>query len=702
MKGDLNWEQQKRFFHCIHGTLDLIVNQKVFTHDPNRDYFTKEEVVKLFHLYFKYDQETSHRFTEQLLAVKRILVGGSQDRLKDKELSALYNLIYVYRDVYFIMHKQIPVFAGAFSDDSTITAEQKTKSLTQIKKAFKLLESAYKLENISYPIKDIYRFGDYFKQAGFLKHDQKTDRGFSFLHYLIDGIVSPQEEIANEQWNLFFNTFYKTLELLLYYKTYFTKGLTDLESVYVKLESARLFLSLFPIENEAEKFPLDNLDKMLYSLVSFFEEQSDSETFLSSLKNKDSIRLFTRTLTCFSLNKSIDKNCESEWKKESSVVRVSFPDTDFDFFPESLKVKSHLDSSQMFFDFETKNLLNNWIHNYKKALSDLHKEQAGDIAIRYQVDHWLDPFFKWEKSNQLIFGDLSFEDSSRYKTYNLLNYKAFLSLFFSSYMPDSYFSNSDKSISFTVWKDMVTQVSPLLVILGGNEEYKISWRKSFYDLFYIADSFLNSSNRDERLNFKEFIDLTVHLLSSIEKSNQAFEIVSRFCARMLDSECVTTAILKEPDILSSYPRFQSYVFDFQEPVYKEKIQNILGVIEKDSFTSFQLTPLLFFIQVMELNYHLIDRDQSFKLDSKELLAFSSQFTDSINQQIPYVLNDEQALSYLMYSFKTGNMPFFTGSEFDAIHYTHWHLYSKISQAFTITPNDFHFLLFDFYNLYKQF
>ncbi|MDE0091750.1 MAG: hypothetical protein OXN83_00500, partial [Oligoflexia bacterium] len=96
-EGELNWEQQQRFFHCLHGTLDLIVNKKLFTHDSSRDYFTREEIFRLFHSYFEYDAETSDRFVDRLLAVKKILIGGSMDRLKDSELSILYSLVYDYK-----------------------------------------------------------------------------------------------------------------------------------------------------------------------------------------------------------------------------------------------------------------------------------------------------------------------------------------------------------------------------------------------------------------------------------------------------------------------------------------------------------------------------------------------------------------------------------------------------------------------------
>ena len=278
-KGELNWEQQKRFFHCLRGALDLIINKKIFVHDSSRDYFTKKEVFRLFNLYFEYDVETSNLFTNQLLAVKRLLIGGSIDRLKDKELSLLYNLVYDYKDAYFIIHKQIPIFLRAFTDTSyTITPEQRVKSLEQVKKAFKLLESAYKRENITYPIHDIYRYGDYLKQAGFLEDTQQADRSFAFLHNLIEGSLFPEKEIKNAQWEDVFDVFYKTIDWLLYYKTYFVEGLPDLESSYIKLESARLFLSLFPTGRNVRGFPLNNLDEMLYILVSFFVEQASASS----------------------------------------------------------------------------------------------------------------------------------------------------------------------------------------------------------------------------------------------------------------------------------------------------------------------------------------------------------------------------------------------------------------------------------------
>ena len=702
-KGQLRWEQQKRFFHCLHGVLDLIINKKVFVHDSSRDYFTKAEVFKLFHLYFKYDKRTANRFTNQLLTVKRILIGGSVNQLKDRELSILFNLVYDYKDAYFIVRKQLPILVQIFKGKpGAITVEERLKALKQLKKAFDLLESAYKREKITYPIQDIYRYGEYFRQAGLLEQNHKVNMSFDFIHNLIKGTVFPKTEIKSSQWGAVFNVFYKSLDLLSYYKAYFKTNLSDLQSDYIKLESARLFLSLLS-ENTDKGFPLKNLDEMLYILVSFFDEQvkkPSSQNLLVNLRNKRNIRFFTRSLICFSLNSSAQVDCPADWKKDNSTVVFSFPDSQFQFFPKRIEMKNISNSSRIFLSSKTIELLNNWVHTYKTDLFDLHKGHLTALAHHYHFDHWMDQYFGWNRDNRIQFGSF-YPSGDQEKAHQMLNYKAILSLLFSSYLPSDYFSNDENQISFEVWKNMVREVSPLLAVLSGSKGYKPEWRKSFYGLFQLADSFVNSSNKDQNLSSKELIDLTAHLVSAVKSSQIAVERISGFCGHSSDSLCMAEAIVKEPDILSAYPRFQEYIFDFKELVYIEKIQKVLGEVNSN-FTSFQFLPLFFLIQSMEVNYHIIDRNQSFNLESDELLLFAKRFQNDIREKIPYVFNSEQALSYLMYSFKTGNMPYFTGSDFEPVRYINWHLSSKKYQEFTVAPNDFHFLVFDFYNLYKQF
>ena len=704
VKGQLSWQQQTRFFHCLHGVLDLISNKKIFVHDSSRDYFTKEEIFRLFHLYFEYDKETANRFTNHLLAVKKILIGGSVNQLKDKELSTLFNLVYDYKDAYFIIRKQLPILVQIIEGkDRVITEEERSKFLNQFKKAFNLLESAYKREKITYSIKDIYRYGEYFEQAGFLKANKKANSSFAFIHNLIEGTVYPQSKIKSSQWKTAFNIFYKSLDLFLYYKAYFTTDLSDLESDYIKLESGRLFLSLVSDTIYNRGFPLKNLEEMLSILASFFDEQeknSSKESLLANLGSKKNIQFLTRSLLCFSLHKSSQLDCSMDWEGKNPIAVFSFPDTKFNIFPQKLEMKNISNSPKIFLTSNTIEVLNKWIQNYKTDLFDLHKGYVTDLAHQYYFDHWMDDYFGWNKDERIQFGSF-YPSGAQEKAHQILRYKSILSLLFSSYLPADYFSDDKSQISFKVWKNIVRQVSPFMVVLSGSEGYKPEWEKSFYDLFYLADSFVNSSNKDQNLNSKELIDLTVHLLSAIKSGQIAVEGISSFCGHNLDSSCVAEAIVKDPDILSAYPRFQEYIFDFKEKGYIEKIQKAVGGVNSD-FNAFHLIPLFFLIQSMEVNYHIMDRNQSFNLESDELLLFAKRFKNDILEQVPYVFNSDQALSYIMYTFKTGNIPYFTGSDFEPVRYTNWHLSSKKNQEFTVAPNDFHFLVFDFYNLYKQF
>ena len=703
VKGQLAWEEQKRFFHCLHGILELIVDKKIFIHDFSRDYFTREEIKRLFHLYLEFDEESSNKFTTRLLVVKQMLLGGDIDRFKDRELALFYKLIYDYRDAYYIIHKQIPILINIFKNESyKPSPEEGANLLNQIKKTFQTLRTAYQRENVTYSIENIYNYGLYLEQANFLEKSIETELSFSFIHNLIEGTVFPEKEIEGSDWELIFDSFHKTMELFLYYKTYFSLNLSNMELTYLKLESAKIFLSALPINNN-KAFPLNNLDQMLYDLVSLFDRKS-SNSFISLLKNKDRISFLTRTLYCFSFRDSSKESCQNTNYNNSSshsVISAVFPDSRFQFFSDKIDIEKYSNSPTLFLDVSTKNLLYDWLINYQKKLSDLQYNHIEEVANNYNLTRWLDSFFEWRNDERMIIGSF-YPSDNKEKIYNLLNYQSFLSLLLFSYLPDSYFTNHQKGISFGVWKTIVSEISPLLVLLSGSQGYKSGWKKSFYSLFNISDSFLNSSNRDKHLNSTEILDLATHLMLAIKNSQHSFNIISKLCKNDLNSSCVVSAVLEDKDILSSYPRFQKYIFDFNKKVYIEKIEQTVGELDSKTFSSLSLTALFFLIQIMELNYNLIDQDQSFNLESDELILYSKHFTNSIKQNVPYIFNNEQALSYLMYSFKTGNIPFFTGYQFEPINYTQFHLSFKNFKEFEITPNDFHFLLFDFYNLYKQF
>ena len=699
LKGQLELKKQKRFFHCIWGFLDLGLNKGFLEYNPEQGPFTKTEIFRMFHRYFKYDTEDSEKLTLKLFAIKKLLIGGSIDELKYEELRKLLNLVYDYEVIYFILHRQIPVFRKMFKNKA-ISSKERDSLLEQLRKALKLLKEAYQRESIDYTIEDISRYGDYLKQANLIETENKE--AFWFLQNLLEGIIFPKKEVQSKDWSPILTSLHRTISLLLYQRVYLEKEQSLLVFTYYSMEALNLFLSLLESNQELVSqrgFPLKNLDEMLSVLVSVWDKQSSVPAFFSQLKDKKIVNFMTRVLTCFSLNDSTEKKCKSEWEKDSSVVSFSFPDSQFQIFKDNIVKEDVIDFETMFIDSNKLNTIKDWAKDYQNSLRNIYHGNIETVAVQRQFDHWLDPFFGWSEDRRVIFGEFH-QTNNEAKVFQFLHYQAFLNLIFYSYVPESYFSTSGEGLSFKTWKSVISDLSPALSVLGGSRGYDSSWRESFYNLFQVADTFLNSSNQDETMNSKELVDLSIHLLESMKSAQTAFETVNNSCEEGDLNNCASQTLLENPVLLSVVPRFRDYIFEFERNAYKEKMQKTLGDLEQ-GLSSFDFMPLFFLMQLMELNYNKIDRNRSFNLESEELLLFAERFKDQINRQIPFIFNSEQALAYLMYSFKTGYMPFFTGSDFEPVKFTHWYLHPKTQRPYRMIPNDFHYLMFDFYNLYKK-
>ena len=710
LEGKLPWQKQKRFFRCVHDTLELFVEKEIFTHDSSRDHFTREEIFRMFRLYFEYDDKTSTHLTNVLFFVKKALVGGSINQLKDKEISDLYLLVYDYQEAYFILHKALPIFHKAFSGDfAVLTPKEKDKALNQVRKTMILLNKAYQSKNISYPINDIYKYSDYLREAQLA--DEETlpffQKGFLFLHNLLEGFFYPQKAIKGKTWDKTFQALYKSTELFLYYKTYFNRNMDSSVYAYRIIESLEMFIALL-LDGKSKGYPLNNLDQMLSVVVSFFNAQSFpfAEKAFASLQRSQSVPLLTRMLVCFSLvNSNSKRECQSKWGRgvSSPIVTVAFKDSEFAVFSEKIERKQ-LSQSSVVIESEKLNRLKKWLFHYKQSLANIYSRPVEETARQHSFSHWLDPFFGWEEtSSRIKFGSF-YTDNQKEKAVQILHYQAFLSLLFSSYLPEGFFSlNSENrlSIPFSTWKNMIEDMTPIFFILNREEGYDSSWRASLLKLFSFADSFLYSSNRDKRLKASELIDVTVHLLEGIKTERVAGDKVFEVCGSNLQIDCIVKTILSDQTILSVYPRFQKYLFETEIHKYTKRIASILEFQGKGEKDTISLLPLFLLIQAIEINYAITDRNKSFQLESEELFLFTKRFEDLVVQSIPQVVNEFQARAYLMYAFKTGYIPFYTGPEWTPLEFTHWYFHPDNQETFKVFPQQFRYLLFDFYQLYQK-
>jgi len=196
--------------------------------------------------------------------------------------------------------------------------------------------------------------------------------------------------------------------------------------------------------------------------------------------------------------------------------------------------------------------------------------------------------------------------------------------------------------------------------------------------------------------------LSIHLISAFKQSQKASSKLVNLCSTQNFLNCAVDSLIDSPDMLKPYPRFKDYIFPIKRLEYGQNIQTILSGLEKEG-SRLQLLELFLLIQIMEVNYYQrINTNLYFNLESEELLVFADSLKESIFLSVPYLYNSDQALAFLLYSFQSKEIPFFTGAEFEPVRFTHWYLNPKVRSSFSITPNDFHNLGFKFYDLYKRF
>ena len=712
------YSQSDIFFRCIKDLLELVAVKNYYIHPSERDHFIRREVFNWFHSRIGYDKEKSQLLTHRLLFIKKLLVGGSIDTIKDQELDQLYDLVDYYKEIYLVLHKEISVLKNLVQGKK-INLEGKEKTLEQVEKdtleqvgkAVILLSRAYQSENVSYTVEDISKYSEYIKR--YSENDTTSLQAlFTILQNLLQGSIYPHQEIQGKHWDVFVNVIHRSVGFLFHYNKYILKKQTEIQFAYNSLSSLNNFLSILSSNQELyfnQGFPIENIDNILHAVLQLFRSQGDSSLLLSGLKDKKSIRYFTRSLFTFSLNPKNSHKGQADWDTEASHVRVSFKDYKFQFYEDQL-TQQKKKSDSLFVSSEQIQSLNTWIDDYKSGIYDIFKGKEQQVAQYIGLEHWLSAFFGWNENNEIIYGEeldltgLHYSPNNSFKMLHFLGYRSFLSLLLNKYVSEDFFETDRavEELSEEQWDHFLSDLSPLFFVVFGQDGFPKSVKKSLQNLFTVADLFMNSSDVNGSLNRKELLDLSIHLISALKKSQKTFPFLLELCDTKMDfSKCVTKAFINEPEILQNYPRFKDYL-ETRKSLYEKHISNILKDLETDS-SPFALVELFFLIQVMETNYYRrINTNATPSLEFEELLVFSKSLTEKIRSSVPYLYNSEQALAFILYSFESQEIPFFTGDEFESLRFSHWYLNSKARSSFSVNPREFHTVGFEFYNLYKRF
>ena len=700
--GQLHWEKQERFFRCVHDSLELIVVNKIFTHDPNRDYFTKSEIFKMFHVYFKLEKDLSQSLVDNLFLIKHFIVGGELNQLSDKGLRDIYNLVSTYEGFYYIIHKRIGVIHKILNAENKDEISEKNFqfTLSKLGEGLKFLKISYQEQNITYPFTSVDHLFSYLEEYN--RDVPSWEKYSQFLRLWMDGLLPPKKNIEGESWDSFFDSFHQMISMFLYYKKYVVKNnISQLETIPRVLKGLEYFVSALSFvkpSQEKQGFPLTNVDEMLSIMVSLSGDQiqlSDDLHILATEK-RNPIPLFTRNLICFAFQNNQSENCSYKLGGENSLsLQYHFPDGTFKFYQDKQKWLPQEGASFEATSSQLKSI-KQWLSNYTEGYNQLFQEQAAQISKIYKSDHWLTPSFgEMKEDPRIVFYPSSFSSTRQQLPYRLLNYRFLSDLFLFHYKK----GEKGYNLSAKNWESVVDEALPVLLAFQ-REGYDLALRKDLLGLFGYADKFLNSSNGDKFLDDKEVLDLIVHVRSAIDNSKYAYSKILQSCSGALESSCVGDRIF-EKDIMEPFPRLQNYLVNYDSKEHRVSTQKLLEdrlPLEKSS----DLIDVFLILQMLEVQIQLIDKNKNTLLEHQEIFQVVKKFSDEIVNSVPYIKDTFQSQSFVLYSFKTGRIPFFKENNelFHSLQFFNWHVNHR-DEAFDISNGELYSTTLKFYKLYRD-
>ena len=636
-----NDEDQEIFFRCVEDFLELVIQNKIITHDPSRDYFTKEEIVKLFSKkeYFNIDIKRSQEIVSNVFFIKSIVVGGNPNQLSDKEIQSIHKLVPYYRDFYSIIYKSIPTLRNVFNGNGHVPEEQIQKSLDKLSQGFVLLSKSYHRLDVEYSINDFEHLFSYANEKGLLK-DQELENYREFYSIWKDNFFASKSTIQNQDWFVFFHHLNNLSSSFVYYKS-FTNSKNPLESkTFIKaVRSAKFFiLSLIKVKPEVnqgyvqlvsseDSIPKEDIAKMLRSL-NIFSDVKDQD-LLSTLK----IMPDAKTLV------------------------------------ELLK-------------------------GYEQSYS--HLLNGSDLKVGFEQGfiNWLDGSFgeTYEDNARIVFYPLDSKANYYKLPYELLNYKLISNILLNSYKDQESLSKKD-------FETIIQNFSPILSTLTKTK-YSKEHQEKFSQLFDFSDWFLSEEGKpDQKINHAEFFNLVVHISSSVKNSSYAFNRLKQVC-KNLDTVCISENLFSQKDIMSPFSRTQFYIDRFDSQIYINKTKDFLNRKNEKITSQYQLVEFFMLMQVLEVHLAKIDQNNNLNLEEYELFAMADSLAEHINKINPYIANNSQAKSFIVYSFKKGLIPFIKQEDqsFLSVEFFNWHYFDKKTDKFYITRDEMFSMALDFYQL----
>ena len=720
--GTMSLKKYKRYFTCVHDGLDLMIQH--FTHDPSRDYFTKQEIISYLRFQFKFTEKESEETIVKIFAFKKLVIGGHEDRLSDKELLHIYNLIYDYEKFFLLIRKEIPVFRKVLLNEKkeSFSKERFERSLKQLQYGFFILKDALQREGLVYSLSDLDKTYVYLHQANLINKEE-IDSWKSFSEIIYEwgqGVFGAGASIEGKVWNHFFGSLQNLVSQYFYYKLYVAgKDISDVTVFGHLLKSFNFFLSSLEYVkfNPKQKgFPLHRLDKILRVVFNEIKNQEKSHfdsSYLSFLthEKRQPMVLLIRILTCYSL-RPVSKECFVHWGSQDSqpVVSYQFPDGEFHFYKDQQKWVLN-EKKNFYIHPEQIVYLKDWVSYWFLSIQNLKKDFFSAYSNKkLLLKSWFNDFFDLDSKGQIQFGGLVKEKGFSFEmARSFTQNDALIRLFFSLYgsknqegIPSNYFQNIQLQLSPENWEEIILRFSPLIISLYS-DGYDPSFKNQFSILLNYADQLLNTSNQDNQLDYEELIDLSFHLPSAVESSQRAFIELENYCGISKKSDCVSQILVREPVFLDNFFHLKSYLLAEDLRTYQSIVKKLLPERAVEGF--YDLMQFYLFIQMIESKFYFLDKDKSFDLNLKEISPLFKGLSKELVKSVPFLLNEDQAIAFLTYIAEKRKVPFFPFKDspyvFEDLDFIHWVLHPEQWSSLSFSRMKALSLVVDLYEFYTQ-
>ena len=714
--GQMNFEQIERFFSCTRSAVNWII--RFTTHDQSRDYFKPEEFVKLF-VHLKFSQEDSENIVSTFFAFKKLLVGGHIDRLRDEELSQIYQLMPEYEKSLIVVHRHIKNFRSAFlpEERQAISEKEINKSLHHLQVAFQYLKEALMKHKVVYQLEDVSSLHMYLHQAGLIEESslQSWSRFSKILNEWAQGIFGENPSVQAGRWETFFLSLHDLISQYVYYQLYVADKNISEPNVFSKLlKSFNFFLSSISRARGNQLhagFPVKNLDKILQLL---FEEVRESENFSSedaseyldflNHPSRNPIPLLNRALFCFAFPSQTP--CNVSWSEQSDKPTVEFQFPDGKFLVYSDRQAWQPDPSRNFLISPGQlTQFKNWVSYWSRQQTLL----QGDFLFLHQdkgkvLKAWFNHAFNQDRQGQISFGGVYYEgDFSKELARSFTLYDSLIRLFLHAYssssLPAGSFTIQNLQISSESWVKVVDELSPVIMSFHS-DGYSRDLRSKFLSLLDYGDNLLNTSNYNGSLEYSELIDISLHLSSALVNSKRIYESLQASClAKNYSKTCFSHEIFStEKRMLDNFPYLQGYISGTDPGRYSKKA---LDILPEEIKSSYDLMGLFMILQSIEVQFLLLDKDLSFTLSFDEAQPVLQASASKVLDAVDFLETQNQALAFLSYSAHTGSIPFFKEDPslfLQPVEFYNWTLDQDKRRDLDLSRFDIFSLSIDLYNL----